>query len=67
MEKPKTIKKVYIIRKYILASSAGEAIRKEKQHGVDDCWAEEKSLNSFIERLTPKPEEKPMGFNVEKK
>lgn len=55
------MKKVYIIRKYILAKSAKEAIKLEKKKEVDDCWAEEKSLNIFIENLTPKIEN-PMGF-----
>lgn len=33
--------KMYIIKKYIKARSAIEAIRKDKTHPVDDCWVDE--------------------------
>lgn len=56
------MKKVYIVRKYILAKSVKEAIRLEKKREVDDCWAEEKSLSTFIENITPKVVENPVGF-----
>lgn len=48
--------KVYIVRKYVLAQNAQEAIRKERNQKVDDCYAEEKSVNNFIETITPKVE-----------
>ena len=34
-------KKVFIIRKYIKASSAKEALRIEKRFEADDCWVDE--------------------------
>ena len=59
------MKKVYIVRKYILANSVGEALRKEKKHKPDDAYVEEKSINNFIENLT-KPKESPIGFRKKK-
>lgn len=60
------MKKVYIVRKYIVAESVAEALRKEKKTKVDDCWAEEKTLNQFIENLVKPPEKKPCGFESKK-
>jgi len=56
--------KVYIVRKYILATSAREAIKKDKTWEVDDCWAEDKSLSNFIENLTPKKDQPDVGFKT---
>ena len=41
-------KKLYIIRKYILARSAAEAIALDKKRPVDDCWLDEdfKKMNT---------------------
>jgi hypothetical protein len=36
------MKKRYIIRKYVEASTAKEALRKEKDHPADECWVDEK-------------------------
>ena len=33
--------KLFIVRKYIKAESAADAIRKEKSCGVDDVWIDE--------------------------
>lgn len=33
--------KLYIVRKYILASSAHEALRKERRTRPDDVWVDE--------------------------
>lgn len=33
--------KRYIIRKYIVAKSVHDAIRKEKKEPVDDCWLDD--------------------------
>jgi hypothetical protein len=60
------MKKVYIVRKYILANSVGEALRKEKKHKPDDAYVEEKSINNFIEKLQ-KEEPAQMGFKQKKK
>lgn len=52
------MQKVYIVRKYVIAKNAPEAIRKEKHQKVDDCFAEEKSVNNYIESVTPIKEKK---------
>lgn len=41
MKKSVAIKKRYIIRKYILASSVQEALRKERRTKPDDCWVDD--------------------------
>lgn len=33
--------KRYIVRKYIMAKSAHEALRKERRTRPDDCWVDE--------------------------
>lgn len=33
--------KLYVIRKYVLAKSASQAIKLEKLKCVDDCWLDE--------------------------
>lgn len=38
MKKPK---KLYIVRKYIMANSVQDAIRKDKKEPVDDCWLDD--------------------------
>lgn len=55
------MKKIYIVRKYVLANNAPEAIRKERLQKVDDCYAEEKSINNYIDSLTP-VKTKEVGF-----
>lgn len=55
------MKKIYIVRKYVLANSVAEALKKEKKQKPDDAYVEEKSLNNFIENLT-KPKEYPIGY-----
>lgn len=56
------MKKVYIIRKYIVANSASQAIRKEKHHKVDDCWMEENKSRNYLDSLTKEPNKKRTGF-----
>lgn len=34
--------KQYVIKKYVRAYSAKDALRKEKDVEVDDCWLDEK-------------------------
>lgn len=60
------MKKIYIVRKYVLASSVEEALRKEKKQKPDDAYVEEKSLNNFIDNLV-KPKETQVGFRMKKK
>jgi hypothetical protein len=38
---------VYIIRKYVLANSALEAIKLEKNKPVDDVWIDEESKKTI--------------------
>lgn len=38
MKKPTEKPKMYIVRKYIMATSAGQAIRKDKTTPVHDAW-----------------------------
>ncbi len=35
------IKKLYVVRKYIWAESADEAIKKDKRTPVDDVWVDD--------------------------
>lgn len=37
----KPIRKRYVVRKYIMAQSAQEALRKEKEILPDDVWVDE--------------------------
>lgn len=55
MKKPKL--KQFVVRKYIMAKSASDAIKKEKQFPVDDVWIDDdwKKTQEF-----PKP---PVGFS----
>jgi hypothetical protein len=41
-------KKLYVIRKYVLALSASDAIRQEAKQTVDDVWLEEGYKNEAI-------------------
>jgi hypothetical protein len=43
--KKKTELKRFIIRKYIVAASAQEAIRKDKTLPVDDVWIDQNWIN----------------------
>ncbi len=33
--------KLFVIKKYVMASSAQDALRKEKNIKPDDCWVDE--------------------------
>ena len=37
----KAKQKMFIVKKYIMASSAREALRKESKQPADDCWIDE--------------------------
>lgn len=39
MSKPKP--KLFVVRKYVMAHSAAEAIRKDKTTAVDEVWVDE--------------------------
>lgn len=51
--------KQYIVRKYVMAKSASEAIRKEGKVGVDDVWLDDKWLEN-----NPQPSTVEVGFKI---
>lgn len=51
--------KLFVVRKYVMAKSAQEAIRKEKIAPVDDVWIDEDWKRKGAERL-----ESAIGFVV---
>jgi hypothetical protein len=53
-------KKLYVVRKYILAYSLKEAIELEQKHVVDDCWWDDDHKKSTGNKL-----ESAIGFTVE--
>lgn len=53
-------KKRYIIRKYVMAKSAEEALKKERKMIPDDVWIDED-----WKKDNPKNLESAIGFNVE--
>lgn len=55
MLKRKKDDKLYVVRKYIFAKSAKEAIRRDKTHPVDDVWVDDRNLDNLYPR-------EPMGF-----
>lgn len=40
------MKKQYIIRKYVMAESIEEALKKEKKITADECWVSEQWLQN---------------------
>jgi chemotaxis response regulator CheB len=51
--------KLYIVRKYVMASSCQDALRKSEKVKPDDCWIadewKDKAGSKFVEAI---------GFNV---
>lgn len=43
--------KRFIIRKYVMATSAKDALRKERTAEVDDCWVDEKWLDEQTRQI----------------
>lgn len=43
------MKRLYILRKFVVANSAKDAIKNEKYFPVHDVWLEEKSSNEVIQ------------------
>lgn len=43
--------KLYIIKKYIKAPSAAVAIRRERNHPVDDVWVDDEWRKNNTDRL----------------
>lgn len=54
--------KIYVVKKYVLATSAADAIQKEKSTAVDDCWAEEETHKEFLKKKVKNTE---VGFHFE--
>lgn len=54
-------KQIYVIRKYVTASSALEAIRKEGVVSVHDCYLEDNAQKKIIDKMYEK-EETRIGF-----
>ncbi len=55
-------KQVYIIRKYVLASSAKEAIKLDNKTDIRDVFLEETSQKSMVEDMVKIPDKK-VGFS----
>lgn len=41
MPKKQPLKKLYVVRKYVMAKSAKDAIRRERRHTPDDVWLDD--------------------------
>lgn len=35
------LKKLFVIRKYVMATSVAQAVRLEKKQDADDCWLDD--------------------------
>lgn len=47
----KTSQKMFIVKKYIMARSAREALRKERTQAADDCWVDEEWRKNNTDNL----------------
>ncbi len=52
--------KLYIVKKYIMASSAQSALRKERKIEADECWVDEDYKKNMARDLPSA-----IGFNQE--
>lgn len=41
---------LYIVKKFIFAKDAKQAIKKEKQHPVDDVWMDDRWREEFLSK-----------------
>jgi hypothetical protein len=48
------MKHIYIVRKYVEAKNAKDAIKKEKLVPVHDCWLTDESSKALQEELSTK-------------
>ena len=53
--------KLFVVKKYIMAKNASEAIRKDKTTPVDDVWVDEDFKKKSMENLASA-----IGFNVKR-
>lgn len=56
------MKKLFITRKYVLASSAADAIRLERHQKVDDVWLQEDWFKRAIDQGMEIKDENGTGF-----
>ncbi len=54
--------KMFIVKKYIMAKNAAEALRKERGQKADDCWVDEEWRKNNTDNLAAA-----IGFRVERK
>jgi len=57
-------KQVYIIRKYVLANSATEAIHKDKSTKVHDVWLEETAQKEIVYNMSKNGELTRFGLKI---
>ena len=43
------MRKIYVVRKYVVATSVEDALKKEKDTKVDDCWLEEQTQKAWLD------------------
>lgn len=55
--KPKL--KLFVVRKYVMADSAAQALRKERNQKPDDCWLDEDYKKNAVQELKPA-----IGFEI---
>ncbi len=55
--------KIFIVRKYVKARSAAEAIRKERNVAPDDCWIDDEWRKANLDTWAGKE----MGIQVTRK
>lgn len=53
-------KKIFVVRKYVVATSVIDAIKKEKKQAVDDCWVEDDAHKEYLREKIKKVN--PVGF-----
>jgi hypothetical protein len=57
LPKPRPVKKLFVVRKYIFARSAAEALRLERSLKPDDVW-----LDDDWKRLSAQDKSSAIGF-----
>jgi hypothetical protein len=53
--------KLFVVKKYVMAKSAQEALKKEKKQDADDCWVDEEWRKSNTDKLA-----QAIGFTIHK-
>lgn len=53
--------KLFVVRKYIMAKSASEALKKERKFKPDDCFVHEQWQNTNVNQL-----ESVIGFKIDR-